>query len=187
MPRRRITPTPRMTGRRMKNQLCSVRRRHRCTVRRNASPTAWSVCWCVSPARWATQWSPPTCSCCRVPSPPGRQKSPAAGGIRDDQRLHQPAAGEIPPAVWPARFHRRLSGALCAGHLFHLFVNDLSSAMMVRAAHGMVAAALSSLGIYYRTGLACAPSPERADYRHHRLVAGHSPGAPLFHRTAADR
>ncbi len=35
---------------------------------------------------------------------------------------------------------------------FHLFVNDLSSAMMVRAAHGMVAAALSSLGIYYRTG-----------------------------------
>ncbi|OGE58807.1 hypothetical protein BHS30_26500 [Klebsiella pneumoniae] len=21
-------------------------------------------------------WSPPTCSCCRVPSPPGRQKSP---------------------------------------------------------------------------------------------------------------
>lgn len=32
---------------------------------------------------------------------------------------------------------------------FHLFVNDLSSAMMVRAAHGMVAAALSSLGIYY--------------------------------------
>ena len=41
--------------------------------------------------------------------------------------------------------------ALCAGHLFfHLFVNDLSSAMMVRAAHGMVAAALSSLGIYYQ-------------------------------------
>ena len=33
---------------------------------------------------------------------------------------------------------------------FHLFVNDLSSAMMVRAAHGMVAAALSSLGIYYQ-------------------------------------
>ncbi len=79
----------------------------RCTVRRNALPTAWSVCWYVSPARWATQWSPPTCSCCRVPSPPGRRwKSlwlPA--GIRDDQRLHQPAAGEIPPAVWPARFH----------------------------------------------------------------------------------
>ena len=69
---------------------------------------------------------------------------------------------------------------------FHLFVNDLSSAMMVRAAHGMVAAALSSLGIYrYRP--ACAPSPERANYRHHRLVTGHSPGAPLFHRTAADR
>ncbi len=33
---------------------------------------------------------------------------------------------------------------------FHLFVNDLSSALMVRAAHGMVAAALSSLGIYYQ-------------------------------------
>lgn len=33
---------------------------------------------------------------------------------------------------------------------FHLFVNDLSSALLVRAAHGMVAAALSSLGIYYQ-------------------------------------
>nr|WP_312947569.1 MFS transporter [Superficieibacter sp.] len=33
---------------------------------------------------------------------------------------------------------------------FHLLVNDLSSALMVRAAHGMVAAALSSLGIYYQ-------------------------------------
>lgn len=33
---------------------------------------------------------------------------------------------------------------------FHLFVNDLNSALMVRAAHGMVAAALSSLGIYYQ-------------------------------------
>lgn len=33
---------------------------------------------------------------------------------------------------------------------FHLFVNDLSSALMVRAAHGMVSAALSSLGIYYQ-------------------------------------
>lgn len=33
---------------------------------------------------------------------------------------------------------------------FHLFVNDLSSALIVRAAHGMVAAALSSLGIYYQ-------------------------------------
>ncbi|KAB8313283.1 MFS transporter [Erwinia endophytica] len=33
---------------------------------------------------------------------------------------------------------------------FHLLVNDLSSAIVVRAAHGMVAAALSSLGIYYQ-------------------------------------
>ncbi len=33
---------------------------------------------------------------------------------------------------------------------FHLFVNDLNSAIMVRAAHGMVGAALSSLGIYYQ-------------------------------------
>lgn len=33
---------------------------------------------------------------------------------------------------------------------FHLFVNDLSTAMMVRAAHGMVGAALSSLSIYYQ-------------------------------------
>ncbi|MCU5775342.1 MFS transporter [Erwiniaceae bacterium BAC15a-03b] len=33
---------------------------------------------------------------------------------------------------------------------FHLFANDLSSAIIVRAAHGMVGAALSSLGIYYQ-------------------------------------
>ena len=33
---------------------------------------------------------------------------------------------------------------------FHLFANDLSSAIIVRTAHGMVAAALSSLGIYYQ-------------------------------------
>lgn len=33
---------------------------------------------------------------------------------------------------------------------FHLFINDLNSALIVRAAHGMVAAALSSLGIYYQ-------------------------------------
>ncbi|MCY0110533.1 MFS transporter [Pseudomonas monsensis] len=31
----------------------------------------------------------------------------------------------------------------------HLFVNDLNSAVAVRAAHGMVGAALSSLGLYY--------------------------------------
>ena len=31
----------------------------------------------------------------------------------------------------------------------HLFVNDLNSAIAVRAAHGMVGAALSSLGLYY--------------------------------------
>jgi hypothetical protein len=31
----------------------------------------------------------------------------------------------------------------------HLFVNDLDSAIAVRAAHGMVGAALSSLGLYY--------------------------------------
>jgi len=33
---------------------------------------------------------------------------------------------------------------------FHLFANDLSSAIIVRTAHGMVGAALSSLGIYYQ-------------------------------------
>ncbi|AXU95644.1 MAG TPA: MFS transporter [Erwinia persicina] len=33
---------------------------------------------------------------------------------------------------------------------FHLLANDLSSAIIVRAAHGMVGAALSSLGIYYQ-------------------------------------
>ena len=39
---------------------------------------------------------------------------------------------------------------MCWSPFFHLFVNDLSSALMVRAAHGVVAAALSSLGIYYQ-------------------------------------
>ncbi|MCS3468326.1 MFS family permease [Pseudomonas sp. JUb42] len=33
--------------------------------------------------------------------------------------------------------------------LAHLFVNDIASAVAVRAAHGMVGAALSSLGLYY--------------------------------------
>ncbi|MBA6067882.1 MFS transporter [Pseudomonas mosselii] len=33
--------------------------------------------------------------------------------------------------------------------LAHLFVNDLNSAIAVRAAHGMVGAALNSLGLYY--------------------------------------
>ena len=33
---------------------------------------------------------------------------------------------------------------------FHLFVNDLNSALMVRAAHGLEAAAISSLGTYYQ-------------------------------------
>ena len=33
---------------------------------------------------------------------------------------------------------------------FHLFANDLSSAIIVRTAHGMAGAALSSLGIYYQ-------------------------------------
>lgn len=33
---------------------------------------------------------------------------------------------------------------------FHLLANDLSSAIIVRTAHGMVGAALSSLGIYYQ-------------------------------------
>jgi ABC-type transport system involved in cytochrome c biogenesis permease subunit len=68
---------------------------------------------------------------------------------------------------------------------FHLFVNDLSSAMMVRAAHGMVAAALSSLGIYYQVQAWPARHRLKADHRHHRLVAGHSHRAPVFHRTAA--
>lgn len=35
------------------------------------------------------------------------------------------------------------------GTFGHLFVNDLNSAIAVRAAHGMVGAALSSLGLYY--------------------------------------
>lgn len=168
-----------MTGRRMKNRLCSVRRRRRCTVRRNALPTAWSVCWYVSPARWATQWSPPTCSCCRVPSPPVDRNRPLPAVY---------VMTNVSINLLLVKFRQQFGlRAFTEGFLvlyvlvtfFHLFVNDLSSAMMVRAAHGMVAAALSSLGIYYGTGTACAPSPERANYRHHRLVASHSP-ARLF-------
>ena len=44
----------------------------------------------------------------------------------------------------------RLSWKRLALELFLCCIPDLSSAMMVRAAHGMVAAALSSLGIYYQ-------------------------------------
>jgi len=40
-------------------------------------------------------------------------------------------------------------GLYVAVTLAHLFVNDLGSAIAVRAAHGMVGAALSSLGLYY--------------------------------------
>ncbi len=89
-------------------------------------------------------------------------------GIRDDQRLHQPAAGEIPPAVWPARFHRRLSGALCAGHLFPPLRqrSQLSDDGSRRPWHGGRGAQLAG-DLLPGTGLACAPSPERADYRHH--------------------
>ena len=67
---------------------------------------------------------------------------------------------------------------------FHLFVNDLSSALIVRAAHGMVAAALSSLGIYYQIQ-ACEAPPEGADHRHHRIVTRHPAGPPVFNRAAA--
>jgi MFS family permease len=48
------------------------------------------------------------------------------------------------------RLFSELSLALYALVTFaHLFVNDLQSAIAVRAAHGMVAAALSTLGLYY--------------------------------------
>ncbi len=187
MPRRQDNPYAPHDWAPHENRLCSVRRRRRCTVRRNALPTAWSVCWYVSPARWATQWSPPTCSAAGYLRRLVDRNRLAAGGIRDDQRLHQPAAGEIPPAVWPARFHRRLSGALCAGHLFPPLRqrSQLSDDGSRRPWHGGRGAQLA--GDLLGTGLACSASPERADYRHHRLVASHSPGAPLFHRTAADR
>ncbi len=113
----------------------------------------------------------------------------AAGGVRHDQRLHQPAAGEISPAVWArAPFTEGFLVLYVLVTFFHLFVNDLSSAIMVRAAHGMAAAALSSLGdLLSGAGLARTPPPERADHRHHRLIAGHTAGASLFHRAAADR
>ncbi|VFS86665.1 drug resistance MFS transporter, drug:H+ antiporter-2 (14 Spanner) (DHA2) family [Kluyvera cryocrescens] len=59
---------------------------------------------------------------------------------------------------------------------FHLFVNDLNSALMVRAAHGMVAAALSSLGIYYQVaGVASEASSQGADHR----ITGSSLAIPL--------
>jgi hypothetical protein len=66
---------------------------------------------------------------------------------------------------------------------FHLFVNDLSSALMVRAAHGMVAAALSSGDLLPDPGLA-REAPESADHRHHRLVTRHPDCPPLLYRAA---
>ena len=56
---------------------------------------------------------------------------------------------------------------------------------MVRAAHGMVAAALSSLGIYYQIQAPAGETPpEGADHRDYRVVARHS-GPSVFDRTAA--
>jgi hypothetical protein len=70
---------------------------------------------------------------------------------------------------------------------FHLFVNDLSSAMMVRRPrHGGRSAQLAG-DLLSGAGLARPPSPESADHRHHRLVAGDPAGAPVLHRAAADR
>ena len=63
---------------------------------------------------------------------------------------------------------------------FHLFVNDLSSALMVRAAHGMVARHLLP-----DTGLAREAPTEGADHRHYRFVAGDTAGAAVLHRAVA--
>lgn len=68
---------------------------------------------------------------------------------------------------------------------FHLFNNDLSSAMFVRAAHGMVAAALSSLGIYYHPGVAGEASSEGINHWYYGFVAGDPDGPPLLQRIAA--
>ncbi len=109
------------------------------------------------PARWATQWSPPTCGCCRVPSPPGRQKSPGC------RRYH--VMTNVSINLLLVKFRQQFGlRAFTEGFLvlyvlvtfFHLFVNDLSSAMMVRAAHGMVAPRRSALWGFttrYRPGL----------------------------------
>ncbi len=71
---------------------------------------------------------------------------------------------------------------------FHLFVNDLSSALIVRGAHGMVAAALSSLGIYYQIRAPARETPVKsADHRHHRFHTGDPGRASFLHRTVATR
>ncbi len=178
-----------MTGRRMKNRLCSVRRRHRCTVRRkrlaygvvgllvcltgalgNAVVTANLQLLQGTFAAWSTEiaWLPAVYVMTNVSINLLLVKFRQQFGLR--------------------AFTEGFLVLYVLVTFFHLFVNDLSSAMMVRAAHGMVGRGAQLAGdLLPGTGLACAPSPERADYRHHRLVAGHSPGAPLFHRTAADR
>ncbi len=69
---------------------------------------------------------------------------------------------------------------------FHLFVNDLNSAIMVRAAHGMVSAALSSLGIYYQVqAWAGEASSQGVNHRRYRFSPRHSCGAPVLLRASA--
>ncbi len=181
MPRRQDNPYAPHDWAPHENRLCSVRRRRRCTVRRNALPTAWSVCWyCLTGALG---------------------NAVVTANLQLLQGTFAAWSTEIAwlPAVYVmtnvsinlllVKFRQQFGlRAFTEGFLvlyvlvtfFHLFVNDLSSAMMVRAAHGMVAAALSSLGMYYQ--VQAWPARHRLkglSYRHHRLVAGHSPGAPL--------
>ena len=53
----------------------------------------------------------------RCPGRDQRRDGLAARRVRDDQRLDEPAAGEVSSAVRPACLHRSVHGALRPGHL----------------------------------------------------------------------
>ena len=69
--------------------------------------------------------------------------------------------------------------------VFHILANDLSSAIIVRTAHGMVGAALARWASIIRSGSAGeAPSQSAGDW-HHCLTAGDSARAAVLQRAAA--
>ncbi|CDL08803.1 Permeases of the major facilitator superfamily [Klebsiella pneumoniae IS43] len=151
MPRRQDNPYAPHDWAPHENRLCSVRRRRRCTVRRkrlaygvvgllvcltgalgNAVVTANLQLLQGTFAAWSTEiaWLPAVYVMTNVSINLLLVKFRQQFGLR--------------------AFTEGFLVLYVLVTFFHLFVNDLSSAMMVRAAHGMVAAALSSLGIYYQ-------------------------------------
>ncbi len=124
-----ITPTPRMTGRRMKPALLGSPSTPLHSPAKRLAYGVVGLLVCLT-ARWQ-QWSPPTCSCCRVPSPPVDRNRLAAGGIRDDQRLHHLLLVKFRQQFGLRAFTEGFLVLYVLVTFFHLFVNDLSSAMMV--------------------------------------------------------